>query len=314
MGYRPRHAKSNLRMKFAAVAAAALATAGFGIAQALPASAATLTCTNVANAVNSPFGCGGLKSGTGLALAHVSNFYNGLVTAQSDGSSSSLDWTAFAIVPPTVLPHTLGGHITGGDGYGVYVAMDTPGGILPGFTSTVSSPVTCMVQVQPVTHDPGATYTNTEPCPGETFQASPADLCLSVEHAAHVPGTNGRLRWWDVLRSCNTNGGFTYGEPATSESPGAPGTVSFFNPYQAWEPQGPGANGFIMNNVWLFQHNNVPYVLDVTGDGGPGAAVQAFPLHTPGTDSAVAWEEWNVIGCTPPASLLDTHPPYVNCP
>ena len=286
-----------------AVAAAGSLIFGGSIATAVtwagPASAASGTCTNVANALVSPFGCGGLQSGTGLDLAHADNSFNGLVTVQADANTTAEDWTAFAIVPPTVIP-PFPGHISGGDGFGVFVAMDTPGGILPSFTvDTAGTPdAGCL------THNaPGVTYTNTTPCAGTRFTAGPSDLCLSVEHAANVPGTNGKLRWWTVLRSCNTNGHFTYGGTF------APGTVSFFNPYQAWEPQGPQAGGFLMNNMWLFQHNNVPLVLDITGGSLlPGTAVQAYPLHN------VPWEEWNVLGCTPPASLLNVAPPYVSCP
>jgi hypothetical protein len=284
-----------------------LAIGGLAIA-ATPVSATTLTCTNVNNALVSPFGCGGLTSGTGLDLAHVNNFYNGLVTVQVDASTSTEDWTAYAVVPPTSIPATLGGHISGAQGYGEYVAMDTPDGNLPSFTDETTE--TCTINGNSVTQTAGDVYTNTEPCPGASFYAGPTTLCLSVESASGVPGTNGKLRWWNVLRTCNTNGEFQYGKPGTTTTPAVPGSVvgSHYNAYQVWEPVGPESGGFLMDNVWLRQHNNVPYVLDITGDGGAGTATQAYAEHD------VPWEEWNIIGCTPPASLLNVSAPYVNCP
>lgn len=314
MFYRPKHAcrKAFSRLHFGLVGIAALGTMVSGIAlTAGSAGATTLTCTNIATATTSPFGCGGLQSaGTAfgsLDLAHVGG-YNSLVKVATDASVTSEDWTAYAV----------GGKTTGGPGgLGEYVAMDTSDGQIADFTTMVPSGTTpsdynsgtqtysCMIGSNNVSHVVGTTYVNTEPCPNETFAAGANDLCLSVENAANVPGTNGKLREWDVLRTCNTNGSFTYGSATSTGSV----TSGHANLWQAWAPVISG-NGYVMINTWLHNHNNVNYVLDITGNGGAGSVVQAYP------ENDQINEEWGLIGCTLPASHLGgvTTPPYVNCP
>jgi hypothetical protein len=282
-----------LRLRLAAALAAPALALGGGaaIAAAGPAAATTLTCTNIATAVFSPFGCGGLQSagtvhGT-LDLAHTSNVYNAFVTVQPDASVTSTDWTAFAV----------GGKTTGGvGGLGAYVAMDTPDGLVPDFT--VLTPGSCATGTQPA-----GTYTNAVPCAGAVFTADAGTLCLSVEHVVAV---NGKLRWWNVLRTCNDDGDFTYGTSTTT------GSVSFglANQYQSWAPVIRESAGYLLVNVWLHNHSNVNYVEDITGNGPAGAVVQAFP------ENDQINEEWGLIGCTLPASHLGgvVTPPYVNCP
>jgi hypothetical protein len=298
-------------------AAAALTLAGAmaagGIAVATQASAATLTCTNIATATASPFGCGGLQSaGTALGtldLAHTSNVYNSLVTVAPDTSNVSEDWTAFQVVAGGI-PFP-GLNLNGAGGLGIYVAMDTPDGNIPVFTPTVSA--ACTIGSTAGTERlAGTLYVNTEPCPGQPFTTGANDLCISVEHASHVPGTNGKLRWWSVLRSCSTNGVFTYGSgPSDGHPGGTAGTVTagFANQWQAWAPV-VSSKGYILVNTWLYNHDNVNYVLDITGNGGAGSVVQAYP------ENDQVNEEWGLIGCTLPASHLGgvVTPPYVNCP
>ena len=251
------------------------------------ASATTLTCTNVSSATVSPFGCGGLQSagssrGT-LDLAHLGG-YNSFVTVQADASVTSEDWTAFKV-----------GSLAGAGSLGVYVAMDTPDGLLPGFTVTTPGPGCTVSQ-------PDGTYANAEPCAGAQFTATANDLCISVEHTVAV---NGKLRWWSVLRECSTNGTFTYGSPTTSGSV----TAGVANEYQAWAPVVSDL-GYLLVNTWLRNHDNVNYVLDITANGPAGSVMQAYP------ENDQVNEEWGLIGCTLPASKLGgvTTPPYVNCP
>lgn len=294
MGYKPAHALRNVRrtVRHTVIAAATLAAASAGLTfAATSANATTLTCTNVQNALTAPLGCGGLQNANGtLDLAHASNVYNAYVTVATDGSSISEDWTAFAV----------NGKTTGGPGgLGEYVAMDTPDGIVPSFT-VVSDPVNSSKD--------GETFTNAYPDPGTQFKAGPNTLCISV---ADQTGPNGKMRWWAVLRSCNTNGTFTYGKPATSETAAVTGSVTsgFANQWQVWAPV-ISSKGYVLVNTYLHNHDNVNRVLDITGNGGPGTAVQAYP------ENDQLNEEWGFLGCTPPASTLGgvVSPPYVNCP
>lgn len=275
-------------------AAGAFAALLLGIAlPALPASATTLTCTNISIPVVSPFGCGGLQSAGAahglLDLAHASNVYNSFVTVQADASVTSEDWTAFKV-----------GTLSGAGGLGVYVAMDTPDGLIANFTPTASA--SCLIGGVTVARTAGTPYTNTEPCPGQPFTAGPNTLCISLEHVVAV---NGKLRWWSVLRQCNTNGTFTYGTAATSGSVMA----GLANQYQAWAPV-ISSDGYLLVNTWLHNHANVNDVLDITGNGPAGSVVQAYP------ENDQVNEQWGLIGCTLPASQLGgvTSPPYVNCP
>lgn len=297
-----------------AAAAVAVAAGGLAVVAALPAGATTLTCTNVNGALLSPFGCGGLQSDSSVSnpldLAHVTNAYNGLVTVQADANSPSEDWTAFAVTPPSILSTT---SITGSVGdLGAYIAMDTPNGLIPRFTVVTPGTSGGPTDKCNTTNTAGTTYTNAYPCAGTVFTAGADDLCLSVEHASNVAGTNGKYRWWTVLRECNTNGAFKYGKPAGPGLPnGAPGLVmgGFANQYQEWAPINSGQSGFLMDNIWLFNHKNIDYLLNITGNGPANTAVQAYP------DSGLPplWEQWGIIGCTPPANLLAVQT-YVSCP
>ena len=257
------------------------------------ADATTLTCTNVAGALTDPFGCGGLQSaGTAhgtLDLAHLANVYNAFVTVQADASATSEDWTAFKV-----------DGLAGAGGLGIYVAMDTPDGLLTSFTPTAT--LSCTIGGAAATRTAGTAYANTEPCPGQPFTAGAGDLCISVEHVVAV---NGLLRWWSVLRECNTNGTFTYGSATTSGTV----TAGFANQFQAWAPV-ISSSGYLLVNTWLRNHDNVNYALDITRDGPAGSVVQAYP------ENDQINEEWGLIGCTLPASQLGgvVSPPYVNCP
>lgn len=272
---------TSFKAKVAAAAAPIIAMGGLALAiSAGPANATTLTCTNVASALIAPFGCGGLQStstahGT-LDLAHTSNTYNALVTVQTDASVTSEDWTVFAE----------NGNVTGGiGGLGEYVAMDTPNGFIPQWTDLAN-----------------VTHFNSRPAAGQTFFAGANDLCLSVEHAT----IGGKYRWFTVLRNCNTNGKFTYGTPTASGAV----SFSFANRFQLWAPINTQDQGLAFDNVWLHNHANVNYLLDIQGAGGAGSRVLAWPQ----IGSAPLWEQWDVIGCTAPASILPVPSAYVNCP
>jgi hypothetical protein len=270
---------TKLRILLAVLASAVIITGTEYIATD-HASATTLTCTNIAAATASPFGCGGLQSAGAshglLDLAHTASVYNALVTVQPDASVTSEDWTAFKVAG-----------LSGAGGLGVYVAMDTPDGLIPSWINS------------------GVTHTNSDPAPGETFTAGPNTLCISLEHAAAVPGTNGKFRWWAVMRQCSTNGTFTYGTATSSGTV----TAGLANQYQAWAPV-ISSDGYLLVNTWLHNHANVNDVLDITANGPAGSVVQAYP------ENDQINEQWGLIGCTLPASQLGgvTSPPYVNCP
>jgi hypothetical protein len=307
-----------LRARLAAGAAAVVAVAGLAFA-AGTASATTLTCTNVANATLPPVGCGGAQlayqSKGVLDLAVLGqgstsgNYWNSPVGFLTDSTSAAReDFTVFAV----------NGSITDGPGgLGEYVAMYTPDGNVPSFTGTVKG-----------VH---GTYSNTTPDIGTSFNPGTNVYCLSVENLNNGP--KGALRWRTVLRTCNTNGSFEYGN--NSECPTPVITVtpdvttaavtctsynsvssSRANRYQIWSPVS-GSTGLEMINESLsFDHphgtnpSNTPYVLDDTAFGGTGTWGLAYPEND-GLNQQVS-----VIGCTDPLKGLEALLPstYYNCP
>lgn len=258
----------------AAILAASLAAAGgLAFAAAGPAGATTLTCTNIAGAVvpGTPAGCGGLQSawtGKGtLDIAADGNYNNAVVRVQLDSlGNSNEDFTAYAV----------GGSQTGSiGGLGRYVAMFTPDG-----------------KFQFSTASPAGPFTTGVPAPGATFYAGPNAHCISV--VSENNGPKGAARWNVVLRNCNSNGVFKYG---TGLAPGSV-TAGFGNAWQEWAPVAQG-NNLELVNTWLFNHHNVQYSLNVTGFGGAGTHLIAYPNDTPSSN-----EQWTLIGCTSPATTL----------
>jgi hypothetical protein len=276
--------------RITALAAGAILTAILTVAGIAPAGATSLSCTNTQSAVTSPYGCGGLQIAPGyphgaLDMATTAAVDSAAVVAEPDSvSSAAQDFTVYP----------LGGSLTDGPGgLGDYVAMVTPAGRIARFQITGAVPLTggCAGAV--------GTYTNAVPCPGAVFKALAGTYCLSV---AQFTGPNGKLRWWALLRLCSTNGTFVYG---TSTGPGSV-SFSLANRWQVWAPV-TGTAGLKMVNVSLRNKTNSDYDLNVTANGGPGAQLQAYPDNTGG----VANDQWQILGCTPPITLLST--PYALC-
>lgn len=276
--------------RIAALAGGAILTAGLALAGTTPAHATSLSCTNTQSAVTSPYGCGGLQVAPGyphgaLDMATTTTADSAPVVAQPDSvTNSHEDFTVYA----------LGGSLTDGPGgLGDYVAMQTPTGHIAHFQITGAVPLTggCVGAL--------GTYTNAIPCPGATFRALSGTYCLSV---ANFTGPNHKLRWWALLRLCSTNGTFTYG---TSTGPGSV-SFSLANRWQLWAPV-TGDAGLKMVNVSLHNRFNSDYDLNITGAGGAGQQLQAWPDNSGG----VANDQWQILGCTPPITLLST--PYALC-
>lgn len=277
----------------AAAAATALAGGGLALAAALPASATTLTCTNLAHATNPPIGCGGAQlaySAKGtldlgvLGLGNsTGNYWNspvGFLT--SSQSNIREDFTVFAVD---------GNVHSGPGGLGSYVVMYTPDGNIPTFMQG------------------GVTKTNTTPTIGTSFTVGTNVYCISVENLNNGP--HGALRWRTVLRNCNTDGTFEYG---VNNGTGPFNSVSHShaNRFQVWSPVS-GSAGLEMINLSLskdhphgFNKSNTPYVLDDSGFGGNGTWGLAFPEND-GLN-----QEFSIIGCTDPITALSTG--YQFCP
>jgi hypothetical protein len=278
------------------LAAATLLGAGLAALPG-PASATSLTCTNTNGAMTAPIGCGGLQfaytaKGT-LDVAAGGDYWNAHVVAAADSTSNPAeDFTVFA----------LNGSTTDGPGsLGIYVAMYTPLGKVSGFK------IDSLPAGYAGTEAVGTVYTNEYPAPGSTFTAEPNDYCMSVEGVDNGP--HGALRYRVVLRTCATNGVFTYG----NDAPGAANVVnsvssSRANAFQLWAPV-TGQNGLLFVNDSLsrgFRHGNTPYVLDDAAFGGAGTWLLAYPEND-GLN-----QEGSILGCTQPVTLLNTS--YANCP
>lgn len=281
---------SRIKHYLAVLAAALIPILGVSATMSADANATTLTCTNTQSAITSPDGCGGLRiaqpySHGALDMATTTTVDSAPVVVQPDSIlNSHEDWTVFA----------LGGNVNDGPGgLGMYVAMTTPNGRIAHFqiTGAVTNTGGCAFAI--------GTYTNMIPCPGATFKTLSGTYCLSV---ARFVGSNGKLRWWALLRLCSTNGTFVYGTQT------ATGSVSFSlaNRWQLWAPVN-GDTGLKMVNVSLFNHFNSDYDLNITGAGGAGQQLQAYPDNTGGFSN----DQWDIIGCTPPITLLAT--PYQLC-
>lgn len=275
----------------AASAAVLAASAGLAIAAA-PASATTLTCTNVAGATAAPIGCGGdqlaytgkgtldlgvLGSGNGIG-AVPGNYWNSPVGFLTDSTSNAReDFTVFAV----------NGSVSDGPGgLGEYVVMYTPDGVIP-TTGGAAQPVI-----------------------GTSFKPWTDDYCLSVENLDNGP--KGALRWHTVLRNCNTNGSFEYGTNTSTSPADNEVSSSFANKYQVWAPVS-GPDGLVLLNESLshgFKSGNTPYVLDDTRFGGSGTQALAYPENDGLNQQSV------IIGCTDPIKGLEAELPtgYYNCP
>jgi hypothetical protein len=278
-----------MNRRFAALAAGAILTAGLATAGTITAAqGTTLTCTNIAHAVTTPIGCGGAQSaltthGTldmaviGTANAN-GNYFNSPVGVKTESLSATReDFTVFA----------LSGSITGGlGGLGSYVVMYTPNGHINSWT-----------------HVSGPTGVS-QPAPTERFNAGFNDFCVSVTQIPNGP--HHALRWNAILRNCSSNGVFTMGDNAAVTPVENAVTFSFANRWQLWAPT-LDANGLEFVNVSLHNKFNVPWVLDIKGNGGDGSALLAFPSHN-GLN-----EQWTLIGCTHPADLLNVGS-YQFCP
>jgi hypothetical protein len=291
---RPRGAR-RARAGLLAAASAAFTGALLGLALLSgPANATTLTCTGLANSLTAPIGCGGLQfSYIAKGVQDISaagDYWNAhVVSALDSGTNSAEDFTVFA----------LNGSTTDGPGsLGIYVAMYTPLGkfsFIPAGTLPAGDP-----QVL------GTTYTNTYPYPGSEFTATPTDYCLSVETGN--TGPRDAQRWRTVLRTCATNGTFTYGNDVTGT-----GNVvnsvssSSANRFQLWAPV-TGSTGLLFINDSLSHGftGNTPYVLDLAGNGGPGTWLLAYPENDQPN------QEGSILGCSQPVTLLDTT--YASCP
>ena len=285
------------RSRIAAVIASAVLAVFGSLAFTGTAGATTLTCTNIGGGIvipGTPAGCGGLQSmwtGDGvLDIAADSNNNNAVVRVEADSSGNSAeDFTAYAV----------GGSVTGSIGdLGRYIAMFTPLGKVPSYT-VITDPV------KP--SNDGLTFTNAVPDPGTTFTAGPTTHCISV--VSENNGPRSAARWNAVLRNCSSNGVFKYG---TGTAPGSI-TPGFGNAWQEWAPvagtTGTGATYLELVNVWLFNHHNVQYTLNITGSGGAGTHLIAYP----NSGGAQPNEEWNLIGCTAPGSTLGGGA-YASCP
>jgi hypothetical protein len=278
-------------------AAAALAVAAGGLALAAPASASTLTCTNTNNALTSPIGCGGLQlfdtaKGT-LDMANLGgSYWNSKVGVELDSQSDSAeDWTVYAV----------NGSTTDGPGFlGEYVAMATPLGKVASFTYGTSQPSSCSIT-------PPSGSQSGYPAAGCTFTVGTDVYCLSVENLNNGP--EGALRWHAVLRNCDSNGTFTEGNDLTGTAKVVNSVSSAqANAYQVWAPV-TGQDGLLMVNDTLshgYKDGNTPYVLDDSGFGGAGTQLLAYPEND-GIN-----QEWSILGCTAPVTLLDTS--YASCP
>lgn len=283
-----------MRKLFARTVAVLSGTAVAGalaLSMAGTAGATTLTCTHTQNALTSPIGCGGMESastshgtlnlavlGTGSASG---NYFNSPVGVKTESQSNSReDFTVFAV----------GGSTTSGPGHlGEYVAMYTPLGKIASFTGTVNGA-------------PG-TYANATPDAGTTFTVGSNVYCLSVVSQNNGPGN--AARWNVILRNCNGNGTFTMGNDSNVVNSVTSGHA---NRWQVWAPV-TGSFGLLMVNSTLshgFKSGNVQYVADIRGAGGDGASLLAYP------ENDQTNEEWSIIGCTAPVTLLNTS--YAACP
>jgi hypothetical protein len=277
-----------------AIAAAGAAALALGAVPALTASATTLTCTNVAHAGVPPIGCGGdqlayqAKGTLDLAVlgkgTSTGNYWNSPVGFLADSQSATReDFTVFAVNGDTT---------DGPGGLGEYVAMYTPNGNIASFTYTGGTG--CPAS--------GTTESNTTPDIGCNFNVGTNVYCVSAENVNTARG----LRWFAVLRNCNTNGIFHYGtNDGTTFNSVSSGHANHF---QVWAPVSNFAGLTLVNESLShgFKAGNTPYVLDDKGFGGSGTQALAYPendgLNQQGT----------IIGCTDPIKALNTG--YQFCP
>lgn len=311
--YRAKHAArltaGAIARRVTGVAGALALATGLSLAAAGGAGATTLTCTHSINANTPPIGCGGARLaysakgtldlavlGTGSATG---NYWNSPVGFTTESLTDiHQDFTVFAV----------GGNIhSGPGGLGSYVAMYTPDGVINGFTYTGSG-----TPLPPATTCPSSgTHSTGQPQIGCDVRVDTNVYCLSVANVNDGP--NHALRWHVVLRNCNTNGVFHYGDNtgATSTNYNSV-SPSFANHFQVWSPVS-GAAGLVLINRSLSNDHphhwnlgNTPYVLDDRGFGGSGTQALAFPEND-GLN-----QEFTLLGCTDPLRSLSTG--YQLCP
>ena len=283
-----------MRIRYAALAAAAALTFGASVAVAATSAwGTTLTCTGIKSQAVPPFGCGGAqlayqaKGVLDLAVlgqgSPSGNYWNSPVGVLADSESATReDFTVFAV----------SGSISDGPGgLGEFVAMYTPDGNIASFTQG------------------GVAHTNAVPQPGN-FTVGTNVYCLSVENLHNGP--RGALRWHVVLPNCNTNGTFAYGNNGNNLTPPVAATENSVTPgsanaFQVWAPVS-GPSGLLLIDESLSHgfRSNTPDVLDDSGFGGSGTGALAYPEND-GLN-----QQWTVIGCSDPVSQLDTG--YQFCP
>ena len=266
--------------RFAALAAGAILTTGLALT-ATTADATTLTCTHTAGATTAPIGCGGIRSATtahgDLDLAVLGtggtsgNFFNSPVGVSADSQSNVReDFTVFAV----------GGAITGGPGnLGEYVAMYTPNGKIPGFT--------------------------TQPAPGSRSRRTPPTCaCPSCSSPSARTARSAGPRCSATATPTARSTSAPTPRPATrTASPAATRTPTRCG------HRSPARTACCSPTSRLSHHfhsGNTLYVLDIKGSGAAGSRLLAFPEND-GLN-----QEWSLIGCTHPADVLSTG--YQFCP
>lgn len=274
--------------KLAALAGAAVLSAGLGIGLAAASGAATLSCTTHES-------CGGadLKfSGHGplsLSVLDRTSINGGFgVNNERVGFNTSglhngtQDFTVFQTDTQVT------GH-GGVYGFGDYTVMFTPGGVLPLNDTT-----------------PGDTAT-------DAGNGASVAYCISVEDTYPVVNGHTVQRWALVLRNCFAWPGTTFriGNKATDVA----GTVHLPNLYQQFAPT-ETSDGFLkFQDVALnsahFRHGfgGHNFVIDDRGFGGPGTWGIVYPEKdvTQNADN----QEFTIIGCSKPVTVFNSQ--YFDC-
>lgn len=286
----------NIRSKIKALAVAAAAvlacSAGVAATWTTVAHATTSTCTNIANPVAAPIGCGGIYLPGMSASATQPDATSYTLTASSD------TFNAPVVIDPYSLSNSL-------QDWTVFEVCTSVGG-----TRTIASPCgTGSLVHNPV--DGNAEYVamlTRDGTPNVTLNTA-GNYCLSVTEVTRLAGGRHVHRWVTALRDCNLDGQTFYAGAPQSPLPngGLPGVVTSVNRWQVWSATGSGSNGYVLAEDYLsVNFRNTLYVLDDAGFGGPGTQQLAFPEND-GRN-----EIWKVIGCTAPVTTLT--PGFYDCP
>ena len=258
------------------------------LAFTVPSGAATLRCVSTES-------CGGAtlaytaKGPLSLAVLDPApstnggfGYWNEPVGVNTTGlSGGSEDFTVFQLT----------GETTGRGGlygYGEYVVMYTPGGLLP--------------------DDPAVT--------GQQAGSQTA-YCVSVQDVYRTVRGHLVQRWGLVLRNCDAVGRwgsavFTRGIAATSTTAEQAAVVENPDPYQLWAPVETVGPSLEFQDVALnsagYRHGGggQNFVMDDTALGGAGTAGIAFP------ENDQLNQRWSIDGCTRPVTVFNTA--YFNCP